>query len=542
MDRRRLLSLTAQGLTAAMTLSLMPGDDLASAASLGDTPFKLGVASGDPLPNSIVIWTRLAPNPLAVDGLGGMPAGDVPVGWQVATDSLMRNLVAWGTATAPQRLGYSVHVEVNGLQPGRPYYYRFTYRGDESPIGRSITAPALGTYLNQLNFAFACCQDWASGFYNAHYYMAKENLDFVLHLGDYIYDTPISSWGGRRQTYVPSVFGSQAKTLAQYRLRYSLYKTDPDLQEVHRRFPFVCVWDDHEVENDYAGPYLQYGASSLTRRAAAYQAFYENLPLRAMSIPAGPDMRIYRRLTFGDLVTFNVLDTRQYRSGHPCGVGEGPRCADAYSPSTTILGDTQENWLADGLSTSGTRWNVVAQQVLMAQLDHDLSSRQRFWLDAWDPYVQDRQRLMNLFSQMKASNPVVLSGDWHSTFASNLKLDFDNEKSPNVATEFSAPSMTSGGDDRPYGPYYTPMLPANPHIKYFEGDKRGYFRVNLSRSTWQSDVRFVTRVESLSASVTTGASFAIQNGVPGLQMVSPAAVRTTTMSAKPQGIGRRAER
>jgi alkaline phosphatase D len=253
-------------------------------------------------------------------------------------------------------------------------------------------------------------------------------------------------------------------------------------------------------------------------------------------------MRIYRRLTFGDLVTFNVLDTRQYRSGHPCGVGEGPRCADAYSPSTTILGDTQENWLADGLLTSGTRWNVVAQQVLMAQLDHDLSSRQRFWLDAWDPYVQDRQRLMNLFSQVKASNPVVLSGDWHSTFASNLKLDFDNDKSPNVATEFSAPSMTSGGDDRPYGPYYTPMLPANPHIKYFEGDKRGYFRVNLTRSTWQSDVRFVTRVESLSASVTTGASFAIQNGVPGLQMASPAAVRTTTMSAKPQGIGRRAER
>ena len=539
-DRRRLLMLTGQGLTAAMTLALLPGDDLAAATNLGDTPFKLGVASGDPEPDSIVIWTRLAPDPLAGDGHGGMPAGQAPVRWQVASDPQMRNVVAQGTARASRRLGHSVHVEVYGLRPGRPYYYRFSYRGEESPVGHTMTAPRPGARLDQLNFAYASCQDWPSGFYNAYRFMAREDIDLVFHLGDYIYEYGIPADGGNRRVAVPPALQTHSTQLSHFRLRHALYKTDPDLQEAHRRFPFVCIWDDHEVENDYGGPFLEDGSNALARRAAAYQAYYEHLPLRAISIPTGPDMRIFRRLAFGDLVTFNILDTRQYRSGHPCGHGEAPRCDAAFDPATTILGDGQEAWLLDGLRRSDTRWNIIAQQVLMAQLDHDLGSRQRFWLDAWDPYVRDRQRLLNFIHNQQIANPVIITGDWHSTFASNLKLNFDNERSPTVAAEFVTPALTSGGDDTPYGPYYGPMIPANPHIKYYEGDKRGYFRARLTRGSLRTDVRFVSRVGQPTATVFTGASFVVANGQPGLQSISVNG-RQKPYPATPQGIGRLAD-
>jgi alkaline phosphatase D len=537
-DRRRLLKLTGQGLTAAMAYALLPGDDLFAAQNLGDTPFKLGVASGDPEPNGIVIWTRLAPDPLAEDGFGGMPAADAPVGWQVATDPAMRNVVAQGTALASRRLAHSVHVEVYGLRPGRPYFYRFSYRHEESPIGRTMTAPMPGAPLAELKFAYATCQDWPSGFYTAYQHMAREDIDLVFHLGDYIYEYGVPADGGNRHVAVPPALQTHLMKLKEFRLRHALYKTDPDLQEVHRRFPFVCIWDDHEVENDYGGPFLEDGSNSLRRRAAGYQAFYEHLPLRAVSIPIGADMRIYRRLQFGDLVTFNILDTRQYRSGHPCGHGEAPRCEAAFDPATTILGDGQEAWLLAGLSQSQTRWNVIAQQVLMAQLDHDLGAGRRFWLDAWDPYVRDRQRLLRFLHTGKVSNPIVITGDWHSTFANNLTLNFNDEHSPSVAAEFVTPAITSGGDDTPYGPYYGPMIPANPHIKYFEGDKRGYFRASVTRHSFETDVRFVSRVGQPTATIKTGASFVVANGVAGIQSIAVSREPAPPMPATPQGKGR----
>jgi alkaline phosphatase D len=249
-------------------------------------------------------------------------------------------------------------------------------------------------------------------------------------------------------------------------------------------------------------------------------------------------MRIYRRLQFGDLVTFQILDTRQYRSGHPCGHGEAPRCEAAFDPATTILGDGQEAWLLAGLAQSRTRWNVIAQQVLMAQLDHDLGPARRFWLDAWDPYVRDRQRLLNFVHKRSVRNPVVITGDWHSTFANNLTLNFNDERSPAVATEFVTPAITSGGDDQPYGPYYGPMIPANPHIKYFEGDKRGYFRARLTRRSLETDVRFVSRVGQPTAGITTGAAFVVADGVPGLQSISVSREPAPPMPATPQGQGR----
>jgi alkaline phosphatase D len=532
-DRRRFMLLTGQGMAAAMAYALLPGDDLSAAPSLGAYPFTLGVASGDPRPHGICIWTRLAPDPLAEDGRGGMPLRDVPVGWQIATDEGMTNIVASGTAQAILRLAHSVHVQVENLTPGRHYYYRFDYRGDQSPVGRTLTTPLWRAHVDRLRFVYACCQDWGSGFYSAYRHMAEEDIDLVFHLGDYIYDIPISSSGGNRKVDVPSWLQSQAETLKQYRLRYALYKCDPDLQEAHRLFPFSCIWDDHEVENDYGGPYLEDGNSSLQRRAAAYRAYYEHVPLWHFSRPRGSDMRIYRQIRFGNLISFDLLDTRQYRSGHPCGYGEGPRCAAAYSPETAMIGGRQMDWLLTRLAQAGPRWKVIVQQVLMAQFDHDVGPRQRFWLDAWDPYVQDRARLLGALAGVR--NPIVLSGDWHSTFANDLKLNFDDQESPVVGAEFSAPALTSGGDDTPYGPYYTPMLPANPHVRYFDGDRRGYYRATVTPTEWQTDVRYVSSVADPEAGITTGASFIVEDGVAGISSISvnsprPAAVSRTRRS------------
>lgn len=479
-------------------------------------PFSLGVASGDPLPNGVVLWTRLAPDPL--NG-GGMPGANVPVQWLVARDENMRQVVRSGTAMATPEFAHSVHVEVEGLQPDRWYWYQFRVENEVSQVGRTRTAPTPGASLNQLNFAFVTCQKWEDGFYCAYRRLAEEELDLVFHLGDYIYEYGINS-SNTRNIALPEQFRQETKTLEQYRLRYALYKSDPDLQKAHALFPFVVTWDDHEVDNDYTDAISENNdpvADFLQRRAAAYQAYYEHLPLRRFSVPRGANMRLYRRLTFGDLAQFSVLDTRQYRSDQPCGDGETPRCKAALDPAKTMTGDRQERWLFDGLDRSQTRWNVIAQQVLMAQLDHQVGAGEIFWNDSWDGYPLARKRVLSYIAQRKISNPVVITGDWHSTFVNDLKLDFKDSNSPTVAAEFVTPSLTTNGDQIVYGPYYGPFIPENPHIKFFDGDRRGYFRVNLNRERWQTDLRIVTTVSRPDASVYTFASFVVENGCPGVQ-------------------------
>ncbi|QIR37115.1 alkaline phosphatase [Tolypothrix sp. PCC 7910] len=479
-------------------------------------PFSLGVASGDPLPDSVVLWTRLAPDPLNGDR---MPQVNVPVEWQVATDENMRKVVLGEVAIATPELAHSVHVDVRGLQPNRWYWYQFKVGNEVSPIGRTRTAPAIGTRLNQLNFAFVTCQKWEDGYYSAYRRLAEEDLDLVFHLGDYIYEYGIPATGGVRNVSLPEEFRKETNTLEQYRLRYALYKTDPDLQKAHALFPFTVTWDDHEVENDYTDeisenndPVKQF----LKRRAAAYQAYYEHMPLREFSLPKGPDMQLYRRLTFGNLAEFSVLDSRQYRSDQPCSDGETPRCPAALDPSKTMLGTQQERWLLDGLDRSQARWNILAQQVLMAELDHKIGPGEIFWNDSWDGYPLARNRVLSHIANRRISNPVAITGDWHSTFVNDLKLDF-KANSPTIATEFVTPSISSNGDANVYGPYYGPMIPENPHIKFFDGDRRGYFRVNLNYERWQTDLRIVTTVSRPDAPVYTFASFVVENGRPGVQ-------------------------
>lgn len=516
--RRRGFLISAGALTGLAIASQWPRRVIAQ-PKFSDYPFSLGIASGDPLPDGVVLWTRLAPDPL--NG-GGMPQQNVTVQWQIAADESMRQVLKRGTATATPELAHSVHVDVRGLQPARWYWYQFKVGNEVSPVGRTRTAPARGDRLNQLNFAFCSCQAWDSGFYSAYRRMAEEDLDLVFHLGDYIYENGIDATGGVRNVRLPGQFRQETVTLERYRLQHALYKTDPDLQRVHALFPFVVTWDDHEVDNDYTDAISQDNdpiKPFLRRRAAAYQAFYEHLPLRRFSLPQGPDMRLYRRLTFGDLAEFSVLDTRQYRSNQPCGDGETPRCKAALDPSKTMTGAQQERWLLDGLDRSRTRWNVIAQQVLMAELDHKIGAGEIFWNDSWDGYPRARNRILSHIANRRVANPVVITGDWHSTFVNNLKLDFKDPNSPPVATEFVVTAISTGGDNNGYDDYYGRFIPENPHIKFFDGDRRGYFRVNLNHKRWQTDLRIVKTVSRPDAPVRTFASFVVENGRPSVQRV-----------------------
>jgi alkaline phosphatase D len=514
-DRRRFVTRAAAGLAG---LALLPGSDVRAMTGVGADPFTLGVASGDPTSGGVVLWTRLAPRPLEADG--GMPDRHVAVRWWVAEDERMRRVVRHGTALAVPELAHSVHVEVEGLRPGRDYYYRFASGGEESAVARTRTTPPRGLHLQRLRFAFCTCQSWSDGYYNALARMAEEDLDLVLHLGDYIYEG-VAANGGVRAVALPPLLQGEATTLARYRAIHALYKTDLDLQRVHARFPFVVTWDDHEVENDYTGLISENDdpvSYFRRRRAAAYQAFYEHLPLRRRFLQDG---RLHRRLQYGDLATFHVLDGRQYRSDQPCGDGETERCDAALDPVKTMLGRRQESWLGRGLAASRTKWNVLAQQVLMAELNHQRSPGQTtkvFWNDGWDGYPLARQRLLRQLRTAQVANPVVITGDWHSTFVNDVLHDFDRPGSRVLATEFVTPAITSNGDGPVYGPYYGPFIPYNPHIRFFEGDRKGYFRVDLNHRRWATDLRFVERVGAPGAAVETHRSWVVEAGRPGAQL------------------------
>ncbi|RBM12149.1 alkaline phosphatase [Streptomyces sp. PT12] len=505
------------GLAALAQVPLGRGAFAAPRRGHGRDPFSLGVASGDPAPDGFVLWTRLAPEPFEPDG--GMPRRPFPVSWQVAADPDMRHVVRRGTVAALPELGHSVHVEPVGLRPDREYWYQFRHGADLSPVGRTRTTPARGARPRRLSFAYASCQDWASGYYSAYRNLADEDIDLVAHLGDYVYEGGIPADGGYRNTPVPERLRAAPRTLEQWRLRYALYKSDPDLQRAHALFPWIVTWDDHEVQNDYAGDVSQYEDDIRALRLAAYQAYYEHQPLRRSAIPRDHEMRLYRRLTYGDLAQFNVLDGRQYRDIPPGGWGEAPATEAAYDPSVTMLGERQERWLLDGLADSRARWNVLANNVMMGRLDHDGPAGDVLWHDAWDGFPAARARVTDRLAQARVSNPVVITGDWHSTFVNDIHRDFDNPESAVVATEFVGTSISTNGDGEVHGPYYGPMIRHNPHIRFFDGDRRGYVRCTVERDAWVTDLRMVSTVGRPDAPVETFASFVVENGVPGARQL-----------------------
>ena len=483
-----------------------------------DNPFSLGVASGDPLPDGVVLWTRLAPNPL--EG-GGMPAEDVRVEWRIASDEAMNNVVQRGTTIAAPDLGHSVHVEVSRLDPHRWYWYQFTVGSDESPIGRTRTAPPADQAVDRLDFVFASCQKYEQGYYTALRHLADENVDLVVHLGDYIYE------GEGLDDQVRKHIGGEIQTLSDYRNRYAQYKTDPELQAAHHAFPWIVTTDDHEVDNNYASAISENHdpvAAFLTRRANAYQAFYEHLPLRRASMPRGPNMRLYRSLNFGNLAGFFVLDTRQYRTDQPCDDTTGPRCTGVFDANATMMGPEQERWLFDSLAESRSRWNVIAQQVMIASTDGIPGPEERYSMDKWAAYDDARNRLTNYLHDRQIANPVVLTGDIHSNWVADLKTDFGDTTSPTVGTEFVGTSLSSSGDGRDTSPRIQRVLSENPFIKFFNG-QRGYVRCRITPGLWKSDYRVVDYVTRRGAAISTRASFVVEDGKRGVEQASESAAR-----------------
>ena len=477
-------------------------------------PFTLGVASGDPLPDSVVLWTRLAPEPL--EPSGGMPDESIPVLYEVATDEDMNDVVARNVTFASPDWAHSVHVDVNGLDEDTEYYYRFQAGDTYSPVGRTKTAPAPGSSPDSFSFAFASCQSWESGYYTAYEDMAEDDLDLVIHLGDYIYEYPIPPSAGERSTEIPRRFNTEIQTLDQYRLRHALYRTDDDLQAAHAAFPWLVTWDDHEVENNYADEVSENDVPPedfLERRANAYQAYFEHMPLRPSRMPTGPDLPLYRRFTFGDLAEFNVLDTRQYRSDQTSSSEE------AQDANRTLLGDAQEDWLIDGLASSSSQWNVLAQQVPFSATDDNSDPDvENFGAgDKWDGYRADRDAVRDFMTQQSELNPVVITGDVHRNYTYNIKADFSNPDSETVGTEYVGTSISSSGNGSGITDYGgTPNEP----WRRFYNDNRGYVRCTLTADQWRSDYRVVSAVTYPDASVSTVASFVTEAGNPGAQLVS----------------------
>ncbi|WP_240519199.1 alkaline phosphatase D family protein [Amycolatopsis antarctica] len=474
--------------------------------------FNLGVASGDPLPDSVVLWTRLAADPLAADGLGGMPDRRIPVDWEIATDERFTRIVRRGTVDAVRESAHSVHVEPAGLRPGTEYFYRFRARGAVSGTGRTRTSPAPGT-LGELTMCFASCSHYGEGHFTAYRHLAADEPGLVLHLGDYQYEY------AAKAGEVRTVFGPETTTLAGYRQRHAQYKTDLDLQAAHAVAPWLVVWDDHETENNWAGDVPEEssqtpGAKFPPRRAAAFQAYYENMPLRSTAKPSGPDMRLYRRIGWGGLVGFHMLDTRQYRDDQACGDGNQSGCAQRLDPERTITGAEQEKWLLDGLARSTARWDVLGQQVFFARRDNTVGEGSSYSMDAWDGYVASQDRIAAALGGPRVRNGVVLTGDVHRHWAAEIPRDYADLSAGNVATELVTTSITSGGDgdDDPN----RAALDENPHIKYHK-NRRGYVRTKFTRNELRADFRTVARVSKPDAGVGTDTGFVVRDGDPVLR-------------------------
>jgi alkaline phosphatase D len=477
-------------------------------------PFPLGVASGEPLPGGVVLWTRLAPEPL--DG-GGMPMANVEVAWEIARDRGFASVVQKGTAIARPELAHSVHVEAEGLEPAHEYFYRFRAGGEVSPIGRTRTAPEEGARVDRLRFAVCGCSHYETGYFTAYKRIAAEQFDFVLHTGDYIYEGRAD--GGRNPTVVRQHQGSEIYTLVDYRNRYAQYRLDPDLRAAHASAPFIVTPDDHEVDNDYAGHLDENDTPPevfLLRRAAAYQAFYETMPLRRTSMPSGHDIRLYRRLRFGSLLDLALLDTRQYRSKQACGSTTATGCAAAKDPARTILGDAQERWLFDQLATMQATWTAIGQQVpTFARNMIKANPKGQFSMDKWDGYTASRERLYARLVETRAPNPVLLSGDVHVHFGADLKADFDNPKSPVVGVELTNTSITSGGDGADVGANWEAIRGDNPHIKYHSA-RRGYIACTATPASLRAEFRIFDRVTVADAPERIGGTLVVEAGRPGL--------------------------
>jgi alkaline phosphatase D len=516
-DRRRLLQLAV----ASATVLAWPCSSWAQPRFAAD-PFTLGVASGSPAADSVVLWTRLM-------GPGAEPAAgpSVPVRWEVAHDEQFSRIAQRGEVQARHELAHSVHAEVSGLDSDRWYFYRFIAGGAASPVGRTRTLPAPGAAVQKLRLAYASCQRWEHGYFSAYRHMREENLDAVVFLGDYVYEYPNATHAVR----VPA--GGWVLTLDDYRRRYALHKGEAELQAMHAACPWIVTWDDHEVQNDYAG--LQAGDSGPAvadfgaRRAAAYQAFYEHMPVRASALtralaglPSGAEMRLYSQLRFGRLATLNLLDTRQYRDPQVCSregrassAVQPGSCPSWNDPARSLLGAAQERWLDQALAGRTEGWSVIAQQTLFGRRDLRPAAGGSFWNDGWDGYESARSRLTASLRHHKVANPVLLGGDVHENWVGHVLADYRRPDSEVLGVEFCGTSITSrsGGNEKA-----AKRLADNPHFVFADAQRRGYGVAEFTPQLLTTSLRVVDDVTRRDSTVDTLARFAVEAGRPKVEL------------------------
>lgn len=490
--------------TTALPSTTSPPLDVAS------DPFTLGVASGDPLPDGVVLWTRLAPDPL--EPAGGMGADEAEVAWEVASDRGMSTVVASGVERAEPDAAHAVHVDVRGLEPDREYWYRFRAGEYATDAARTRTAPAPGEVPARLLVGHVSCSRFDGTFWSAYRDVAEAAPDLVVHCGDYIYERGT-------QSEVRTDPLDEAIELDDYRARYALYRTDAQLQAAHAVAPWLVTWDDHEVENNYTSDAPEPGSDTpereefLARRAAAYRAWWEHMPVR-LGPPSGPDLPIYRSVFWGALAAFHVLDTRQYRTDQICGENGsdiGPRCDASFGADYMVLGSEQEAWLDRQLAAEEVAWSALVQQIVLQQWR--FAEGNVAWnLDQWDGYPAARDRLLaSLVAEAGSSGNVVLTGDVHSSWAGSLALDFDDPASELVGTEFVAPGVGSPPNST-LGAVAPTLVENNPHIAWAEGDHRGWLLHEITPQEWRTQFRLVDDFTQAGSPLTVASEWSVPAG------------------------------
>lgn len=531
---QRLALLWATQALHAPPASAQAGEPLRTSGA--DDPFTLGVASGECRPRSIVLWTRLAPQPLQPDG--GLPARPFAVRWELAADSGFARVVRSGEATAWPEHGHSLRVQVTGLPPDSRFFYRFMIGGHASPVGRTRTAPAAGAAVARVRFALASCQHYQQGHYAAHREIAERDADFVVFTGDYIYENESHPARRVREHATPS-----PRNLADYRRRYASYRVDPGLQALHAAHPWYLTWDDHEVQNDYTGLHSAWGTSDadfLRLRAAAYKAYFEHMPLAPEREPRGAALPLHDRYTWGRLADIFTVDTRQFRQRHACASeqfgGRGLwRCEELANPAREVLGRDQEAWLAQGMAGSTATWKLLVQSMQMSSYGiplplarplpkvddsdgawtHPLLSMGRIvHNDGWDGYPVARERLLRALHQARVGNVLVLGGDAHRYVAANLRLRPNDERSPVVASEFIGSSLTSYGLNEAI---CSLVRWVNPDIVHMRGSERGYAWLDLSPKEARCELRATGHPVRPDSRFHTQASFVVEAGRAGPQ-------------------------
>ena len=481
-------------------------------------PFTLGISSGFPTHDSVVLHTRLAVDPLAVDGLGGMPTEDVPLRWELARDERFRRVLRRGVVLARGDVAHSARAVVTGLDPAHEYFYRFIAGGEASATGRTRTLPAPHREPREFTLALACCQHLEHGQWAAFRHIARAAPDLIVHVGDYIYE------GATTPNRVRAHVGGNCATLADYRRRYAQYRMDPALQAAHAASPWIATWDDHEVANDYSGIHsgrAEDPAAFMKRRTAGYQAYFENLPLPPSAQPVNGNAALYTSRRIGTLAEIFMLDQRQYRSAQACpppgragGNRVGDECAELRDESRTMLGAEQEAWLDGGFARTRGRWNLLAQGTVFSHLDEQAGEGRRYTTDNWNGYFAARQRVLEGLQRNRVNNPVVLSGDIHSFIAGNIRSRPDQPDSPLLATEIVATSISSDG--RPQQ-QLDEWIRENPDLLLAEGRYRGHVALRISPQRLQADLMALEDRDDPDSAQRVLQSLVVEAGRPALQ-------------------------